>query len=403
MKTNLILILGIIFSLNLFAQVSNQKNQNQYRVIETSTLYSKYFLKDFPNDIKIISQDPKITMLMVPWILVPKLSATIHKYTGHCGGFIDVTIEKTNAREIRKSRHMHQFANGGLSLPPLPHKREDVDGALKQIVPQNIKSFVNAYSGAFTTRVATSKAGVEAPKWLATQWQKMAHSFNRSDIQISLVDPPKGYNQNSVRILIPGSDPKAPIVVLGAHLDSINQNFGSTAPGADDDASGIAALTEVYRVLLANNVRPKAAIHIFGYAAEELGLYGSRAIAENYSSKQIPIKGVMQLDMVAYPGASRSLTFYDDFTSKELSVWTEQVYGMYIGLNVKHDKCGYGCSDHASWDRFGYPAVMPFESPFDGMNHRIHTKHDVWDDQLDEEFAAQFSKLAYAFAYLLSE
>ncbi len=405
MKLNkmIFVLIGFVLSINLFAQSSQTSRQTQFRIIETSSLNAKYFLKDFPNEIKIVKQDPKLTILMVPWIIVPKLSATIHKYTGHCGGFIDVTIERTNASEIKKQRHLRQFASGGLNLPQLPQKREDIVKALNQITPHNIKTFVDSYSGAFTTRVATSDKGSQAPKWLAAQWQKMAQSFNRSDIQITLVDPPKGYNQNSVRILIPGSDPKAPAVVLGAHLDSINQNFGTSAPGADDDASGIAALTEVYRVLLANNIKPRASIHIFGYAAEELGLYGSRAIAEAYSAKQVPVRGVLQLDMVAYPGSSRSLTFYDDFTSKELSVWSEQLYGMYVGLNVKHDQCGYGCSDHASWDRFGYPAIMPFESPFDDMNHRIHTKNDVWDDKLDEEFAGQFAKLAYAFTVYLSE
>ncbi len=391
-----------IVALIAFTSVAYAANSS-LRVIETSTLNAKYFLKDFPNDIKIIKQDTKLTALLVPWSIVPKLSATIHKYTGHCGGFMDVTIEKTNAAQLRSNRHSRRFAMGGLHLPPLPSKRSDIDSALKQIVPSNIEGFVKTYSSTFTTRLATSTPGAEAPKWLADQWKKLAMSFNRSDIEVMLLDPPKGYKQNSVRILIPGSDPTAPVVVMGAHLDSINQNFGTTAPGSDDDASGISALTEVFRVLLINNIHPKASIHIFGYAAEELGLYGSRAIAEAYSNKNVPVKGVLQLDMVAYPGESHALTFYDDFTSKELSLWSEQLYGLYVGGNVKHDSCGYGCSDHASWDRFGYPAIMPFESPFNEMNHRIHSKNDVWDSKLDADYAAQFSKLAYAFAVLLSE
>ena len=39
--------------------------------------------------------------------------------------------------------------------------------------------------------------------------------------------------------------------------------------------------------------------------------------------------------------------------------------------------CGYGCSDHASWDAQGYPAAMAFESLFGQHNPEIHTTDDT--------------------------
>jgi leucyl aminopeptidase len=70
----------------------------------------------------------------------------------------------------------------------------------------------------------------------------------------------------------------------------------------------------------------------------------------------------------------------------------------YVGATIHEDKCGYGCSDHASWFRRGYPAVMPFEAAFDDMNRNIHTTSDVIDSRSDFEHAASFSKLAIAMA-----
>src|SRR5690606_16105710 len=97
--------------------------------------------------------------------------------------------------------------------------------------------------------------------------------------------------QSSVVLTIQGQTLPDEIAVLGAHLDSICSRSGTTngqancdtgvttaqrrAPGADDDASGIAVLTEVLRVVLDNGYRPQRTVKFMGYAAEEVGLVGS--------------------------------------------------------------------------------------------------------------------------------
>ena len=135
---------------------------------------------------------------------------------------------------------------------------------------------------------------------------------------------------------------------------------------------------------------------------EELGLLGSRVIAEQYQAGNARVRAVLQIDMDAFPGEAKTITFITDHTNAALTQWTEQLYGLYVGGQVKEERCGYGCSDHASWDRYGYPAVMPFESSMSDMNGRIHSAGDIWDDQLDADYAARFVKLAVAFAAELS-
>ena len=68
--------------------------------------------------------------------------------------------------------------------------------------------------------------------------------------------------------------------MLGAHQDSVNgARATGRAPGADDDASGVASLSEVIRVALANDYRPLRTVKFMAYAAEEVGLRGSADIA----------------------------------------------------------------------------------------------------------------------------
>jgi len=86
---------------------------------------------------------------------------------------------------------------------------------------------------------------------------------------------PTSLTQNVVAWL-PGKKHPERLVVIGGHLDSISlRGSDSVAPGADDDASGIATLTEVARVLLASDFRPARTEKLMAYAAEEVGLRGS--------------------------------------------------------------------------------------------------------------------------------
>ncbi|MEW6056803.1 MAG: M20/M25/M40 family metallo-hydrolase [Bdellovibrionota bacterium] len=391
----------VLFCIALPAQAAKR---DAFRIIEASQPVARMLLNDFSSQVRLLSknfdENSKYAAILVPKRLLKKISHCAHEVTGHCGGFIDVTYEskatpKTRARLLRVAK----------GLPSIGSAKPEIVQALKTVRAQNIEDFVKTLNANFKTRNAETQEGVLAAQWIRDTWAGMAKvakkKFDMEGIEVELVPPPRGFKQPSVRIIIPGSEPSLPVVVLGGHLDSISRR--ETAPGADDDASGISTLTEAFRVMITQKIKPKAAIHIFGYAAEEYGLHGSRAIAEHYRQKAISMKGVMQLDMVAYPGKSKTVTFITDYVDQNLTLWTQQVFGLYVGGDIRVARCGYACSDHASWHRYGFSTVMPAESPLSQMNPRLHTPEDLWDEQLDAEFAAQFAKLAYAFAAELSE
>ncbi|KAG8684578.1 hypothetical protein FRC11_011900 [Ceratobasidium sp. 423] len=76
------------------------------------------------------------------------------------------------------------------------------------------------------------------------------------------------------------------------------------APGADDDASGVAVIMTIMRILKANNYRGKYAIEAHAYAGEEGDLLGSKALATEYKQQNKTIRGMLDFEMVGYQPAT---------------------------------------------------------------------------------------------------
>lgn len=91
-------------------------------------------------------------------------------------------------------------------------------------------------------------------------------------------------------------------ILIGAHYDSRMERIGDSgapAPGADDNASGVAALLEVARVLAA--VPTDRSIRFVAFSGEEQGLVGSRAYAARCRADGLKIAAMINLDMVGHP------------------------------------------------------------------------------------------------------
>ena len=151
-----------------------------------------------------------------------------------------------------------------------------------------------------------------------------------------------------------------------------------TAPGADDDASGIATLTEILRVAVAGGWKPKRTIKFMGYAAEEVGLRGSAAIANAYKTQGVNVVGVLQLDMTNYrSGSPYDMQLVSDYSNASMQQFLRDLFDTYLlpgGMARGSYTCGYGCSDHASWTANGFPAAFMYEG---GDFPWLHTTSDT--------------------------
>lgn len=73
----------------------------------------------------------------------------------------------------------------------------------------------------------------------------------------------------------------------------------------------------------------------------------------------------------------------------------------YADIPYTLTKCGYACSDHASWREVGFPSAFTIESAFEDSNHHIHTSGDTID-KLSFDHMKQFAQVAVGFAVELS-
>ena len=110
----------------------------------------------------------------------------------------------------------------------------------------------------------------------------------------------------------------------------------------------------------------------------------------------------MQLDMTGFSGSGEfNIGNITDFTSPWLQQILHTLNNHYINAVVHEDKCGYGCSDHASWFRQGFDTVFPIEAKFRESNKKIHSSRDTMD-LLNFKHSLTFSKLALSFAMELA-
>jgi leucyl aminopeptidase len=306
---------------------------------------------------------------------IDKLAAVMHDKLHRCAGFIAHDTEAQALAEVERASAPQPQSLAASLITYNINNGPSVNAMMSSVQELNIRNTINSLSTNWTTRRYNVQAGADAATWLKSQWTTIANG--RTDISVDFFT--HSWLQPSVIATIQGTTLPNEVVVIGGHLDSINQSSSTgAAPGADDDASGVASLTEVFRVAVANGYKPARTVKFMAYAAEEVGLYGSAAIANSFKNSAVNVVGVLQLDMTNYKGSSYDFGMVTDNTNAALNSLTTSLITTYLpGLTYTNISCGYGCSDHASWNSAGYPATMPFEATMTTDNPNIHTTGDT--------------------------
>jgi hypothetical protein len=173
-------------------------------------------------------------------------------------------------------------------------------------------------------------------------------------------------------------------VVLGAHLDHLGYNQDKNAldinseirNGADDNASGTAALIELAKLLKkaskqGDDAYSKNNYLIIHFSAEELGLIGSKYWLENPTLKT-SLNYMVNMDMVGRYDATKKMSLGGYGTS---SKWEEIIKKTPTNLLYTIDSAGTGPSDHASF----YRKDMPVLFMFTGSHADYHKATDDWE------------------------
>lgn len=217
----------------------------------------------------------------------------------------------------------------------------------------------------------------------------------------SQTNEPVGGRIRNVFVVKAGTNPSLPHLVIGAHYDAV---VGT--PGADDNASGVAGLLRIAQILA--NKKTSRTIHLVAFANEEppfffSGAMGSRWYAAELRRRGIDVHLMITLEMIGYADASFPQS-YPFPLLRMLGGYPKN--GNFIGIvgNLKsaratrkvkktmREACSFGVesliapgflpplylSDHSSFWKYGFPAVMVTDTAF-LRNPHYHLPTDTPD------------------------
>ena len=201
------------------------------------------------------------------------------------------------------------------------------------------------------------------------------------DIEANLILAPQIRTGKNVVAYI--DNKAAHTVVLGAHVDHLGYNQDKNAldinndirNGADDNASGTAALIELAKALnkasKQGDAYNKNNYLIIHFSAEELGLIGSKYWLDN-PTIHTNFNYMVNMDMVGRYDATKKMSLGGYGTS---SKWSEIISKTPTSILFTIDSAGTGPSDHASF----YRKDMPVLFMFTGSHADYHKATDDWD------------------------
>ncbi|WP_141495033.1 M20/M25/M40 family metallo-hydrolase [Kytococcus schroeteri] len=305
-----------------------------------------------------------------------------HGEAGERGPGFRSFATRAEAEAFVQNDRTAQTVGAALDLPPVDNQ-DTVNPWLDEVQEESIRKTITDLSTTWPNRYYASSHGKAAAAYVHDAWTKVAG--DREDVTVAY-DESCGSdcgNQSNVTMTVKGTENPEEIVVIGAHFDSVSnagQGDDMDAPGADDNASATATVTEVARVALESGWKPKRTVVFAAYAAEEVGLVGSNAMAQSFASEGKDVVGVLNLDMTNYDGGQADMAVMEDNVSTELTAFNKEVFNTYLepkGMTLGSYQCGYGCSDHSSWTSAGYPASMMAESE---LSPYIHTPDDTLEN-----------------------
>ncbi len=275
--------------------------------------------------------------------------------TAFCASVGLNALAQSEVTEQEIAEHISYLASPQMKgrFPGTNENKKVVKYLIKNFKQANIKPFGNSYIQNFTAKIRVKKG---------------------------VTDTPFAKTQNVIGF-IEGNDPvlKNEFIVLGAHYDHLGMGGPSSKKqdtigvhlGADDNASGTAALLEIGERLAANKNDLKRSVLLIAFGAEEQGLLGSKYFVEHPVIPLSSIKLMLNMDMVGRMNAEKQLYMGG---AASFNGGMELMKGLGQGSGINPIVIGYdvGGSDHVSFYKKKI-SVLGFHT---GGHPQYHTPED---------------------------
>lgn len=189
----------------------------------------------------------------------------------------------------------------------------------------------------------------------------------------------------NVYAILSSGKPSAEAVVLGAHYDSVLR-----APGANDDATGVAAVLAVARAMTRVTPRSRDLIVVF-FDEEERGLLGSKAFAQMLKDQNRAVHSVHTIDQMGWDqNHNRAIELELPYDG---AVEIYEHAAKALSLDIQMFTTTETGSDHSSFRRLGFPAIGITEEYRHGdTTPFIHRAGDTYDT-VDFDYLASTTRL----------
>jgi Peptidase family M28/Repeat of unknown function (DUF346) len=241
-----------------------------------------------------------------------------------------------------------------------------------QVSSDHLRSSLATLVG-LRTRHSLSAEYVSAADWCHARLQAFGFAVAKTAITVGT-----GSSYNIVADK-QGRGSGRKLVLVTAHLDSINLagSAGAAAPGADDNASGVAGALEIARIAASHLAEHDLRVILFG--GEEQGLHGSRQHVNSLQpAERARIDAVINMDMIGTVNtADLTVLLEGAEVSQGLMNELADAAHTFTSLRVQTSLNPFN-SDHVPFIEASLPALLTIEGA-DSTNHAVHTGNDTLD------------------------
>jgi hypothetical protein len=317
---------------------------------------------------------------------------------------------------ISKTTNIKEFQENNEKLDKEPQKFESLNEGLSKITSDSSQKTVEYLaSQELEGRMSGKKGNILAAEFIKNKFESYGYKSKYQKFPIKKLNygPNKESGDDFTNNILAWSEGKEEnlkdeIIVVGAHMDHIGygpqmsmQSKIKIHPGADDNASGTAALLEIAKGM--SKLKNKRTILFIAFSAEEMGLLGSLYYVNNplFPQDNPNIKNhtfMLNMDMIGYLKKGKQLAGFSDLNSSvDITRYIGELSDKYSFAKSITTR-GTSGSDHASF----YNKKIPIAFLHTGGHDYYHTPQDT-ADKLNYNGIENISKYALELIWKISQ